>query len=100
MDLKDVVNSVREEADEAHKAFHAGHPEKTLKRFKVIMESIRAYFNQMSPAEVAELSEATSEPASEKIEDVQAEVSAPGVQPAVIDPDAAAQRKAIDQAGP
>ena len=61
MDLHDVADIVEEHAIEAHRAIHAGHSETCYKYFKVIMEQIRAYFEQMSPAEVAALAEVTSE---------------------------------------
>jgi len=73
MDLKDAITSVTEKVTEAQNAYHAGHPETSILCFKNIMEEIRAYFEQMSPDEVAAL-EATTH---EHPEEVQTETQEP-----------------------
>lgn len=100
MDLKDVVQSIKDKADEANTAFHAGHPEKSNLYFKNIMEEIRSYFAAMSPTEVAALEAFTSEKPTDSLMETQEKVSAPGVHPAVIDPKPGAQQAAFDKAGP
>lgn len=61
MDLKDVLSSVTDKVTEANNAYHAGHTETSILQFKNIMEEIRAYFEQLSPAEVDALAATTSE---------------------------------------
>jgi len=86
MDLKDVVQSVRDQADEAHRAFHAGHPENSNLIFKNIMEEIRAYFVSMSPKEVAALEETTSEKSEATLSKTQAPVPGHAAKPAGVVP--------------
>jgi len=74
MDLKDVISSVTDKVTEAQNAYRAGHPETSILYFKKIMEEIRDYFLQMSPAEVNALEEATIETAAEIPEEKPAEV--------------------------
>ncbi|MBA7636122.1 hypothetical protein ES703_43737 [subsurface metagenome] len=91
MDLKDVVSSVYANAAEAHKAFHAGHHDTAENYLKSVKIQVEKYLDEKPPtsAEVAE--QVTSAMGDETLTETQAKVSGPGVQPAVIDPVAAAR---------
>jgi len=92
MDLKEVVETVAEQADEAKRAFHAGHHDNAEAHLGELRLVIEAYWMETrKPGEVLGES-ATSEKPAETIEETQAQVSGPGVHPAVIDPAAAAQQ--------
>ena len=82
MDLHTVADIVEEHAIEAHTAVHAGHPETTYEYFKTIMEQIRTFFNEMSPAEVAALAETTSEKPKETLPETPAQAPGAQVRPA------------------
>jgi len=86
MDLHTVADIVEEHAIEAHTAVHAGHPETTYEYFKTIMEQIRTFFNEMSPAEVAALAETTSEKPKETSQETPAQGPEAAVQPGGIVP--------------
>lgn len=99
MDLKAVIASVNDKAMEAHNAFHAGHHDVAKGYLDRIGSEIATYlYKPATPA--ADVTEsATTVKDSETLAETQEKVSAPGVHPAVIDPDAVAQQKALDQAG-
>jgi len=91
MDLSEVVSSVYADSAEAHSAFHAGHHDKAEEYLASIENDIGQYVreNPKPPGGVTE--SPTSEADAETLTETQEQVSAPGVQPAVIDPAAAAQ---------
>lgn len=90
MDLKDVIESVCSSAGEAHSAFHAGHHDTADNYLGEIRTVIQAYFGEISEWAGDVKKSATSEKPTEALKETQAKVSGPGVQPAVIDPDAPA----------
>ena len=45
MDLKDVIATVDQEADEAHRAFHAGHNDNAEGHLMTVMLKICVYFD-------------------------------------------------------
>ena len=100
MDLKDVVQRVRDSATEAELAFRAGHPDVAERYLMDQMVDIRKYFDEKtSPAgDVTEsaTSEKPEETSTEKPEQVPGAVL-PAKQ--FVSPDAD-QKKALEQAGP
>ncbi len=98
MDLKDVISDVYAWAGEAHSAFHAGHHVKAEEYLAAIENEIGKYMTE-NPVPAGNVTEsATSEKAGETLPETQAKVSGPGVQPAVIDPAAAARQIGQGQA--
>lgn len=59
MDLKDVVQNVKEKANEAHSAFHAGHQDNARKYLAGIRAEI-VQFEQENPAPAGEVTESTT----------------------------------------
>lgn len=87
MDLKDVVQSVQHSALEASNAFHAGHHDNAEKYLYEIEKLVVEYLRMPSLRDGDVTGSATSETPTETLQETQAKVSGPGVQPAVIDPD-------------
>ncbi len=86
MDLKEVIATVNEKAMEAHKAFHAGHHDTAEGYLGEVRLVIEAYWMEKRKPGQDITGKATSEKPDESLEETQAKVSGPGVQPAVIDP--------------
>lgn len=61
MDLKDVIAKVENEVKEAGLAFHAGHHEVANRMLRNAYAAIRHYFSELSPEQVNELTETTTE---------------------------------------
>ncbi len=100
MDLKDVIVTVRERAMEATNAFHAGHHDVAEQYLLEQLLEIQKYFNE-KPTPAGDVTESTSSsPDAGPPEEKPAAVPGASAQPAVGDPAAAAQQKALDQAGP
>jgi len=100
MDLKDVVQDVKYRAEEAHSAFHAGHPENAEKELYAIEKLVVEYLRM--PATPA--GDVTESPTSEKPNEVQTETPAevPGapVQPGAVNPADAARSVGTGSAEP
>lgn len=87
MDLKAMLKSLKENAIEAELAFHAGHQEVVDVLLKSTYEIIRNYFNQWTPPADDVTEGAAGVKTDQPLTEVQKQVSGPGVEPAVIDPE-------------
>lgn len=100
MDLKDVIAKVNKQAMEAHNAFHAGHHDVA----ELHLGRIWWLIEDGLPGHGTKKSDVTESATSEKMDAELKELPHPAVgpeaQPAAGDPAAAAQQKALDQAGP
>ena len=65
MDLRDVILTVKEKANEADNAYHAGHQDTAKNYLGEIRMVIQAYFAENDTQGDTETPEATSEQASE-----------------------------------
>ena len=92
MDLKDLVQNVRDKANEAHNAFHAGHHDVAEQYLAGIRAQILEYERapEQRTEDVTKL--ATTEKPDEDQKDTPAKALGAQSQPAVVDPAAAAQQ--------
>ncbi len=90
MDLKNVIATVNEKAMEAHNAFHAGHRLPAEEYLRQSLDEIQMYFDEQTKPAGDVPESPTSAKSIETLTETQAKVDPPGVQPAVIDPDAPA----------
>lgn len=91
MDLKDVVESVRQKAIEVHNAFHAGHPDVAENYLRGIRAEIMDYEKDKATPERDVTESATSETPAETSKATPAQpagppAKAPGVVPFVDPP--------------
>ena len=100
MDLKNVVATVRDRAEEADRAFHAGHSENSHVFLLKIVDTIDKYFKEMK-TEVGDVTKsATSEKPEETSKEKPEQAAGAQVPKKGVVPFAASQKSALDQAGP
>lgn len=100
MDLKDVVEKVKYDAEEAYSAFHAGHQVVAKRFLNEITVLIKKYFDEMGMPESDVTESATSEKPAATSQETPAAPGGPAAQAGAVLPAADAQKKALDQAGP
>jgi len=100
MDLKDVVAIAAHTATEAGLAFHAGHHDDSEKLLMELMVGLGKYFDEKTKPAGDVTESATSETPAGPPEEKPAEVPGAYLHPAAHAADVAAQKKALDQAGP
>lgn len=100
MDLKEMVQSVRDKADEAHSAFHAGHHDNARNYLGQIRTEIQLFLGDLEPF-AGNVTESTSHESQEAHQSETPAQAAAAVLPATqfVDP-AEAHKKALDEAGP
>ena len=100
MDLKDVVATVLDRAEEANKAFHAGHSDSSHVYLLKIVDTIDRYFKDKTTPAGDVTKSATSEKPEENATEKPEQVPGAVLPANQFVSHEAAQKKALDEAGP
>jgi len=100
MELKEVIAKAKNIAESAHSSFHAGRLDDAENYLMVEMQTIARYFDAKTKPAGDVTESATSETETEQPAETPAKAAGPAAQAGAVLPAAAAQKKALDQAGP